>query len=196
MAQAQGAAARTESGMKLQWTSLLGVAALAIATGLTAVSTAKAGGVRARLPEDQVADYIIGKIMDNFQYRGRVKIGEWRVEEPRISYTHPVFEIAFRKRIFDPAALPESFDVDFRIDMRAVKYIAISRGILHVDCFTPCVDVTSNGQSGHYSYFWINNVAVSNFLEASRINSAFLDLKAYNPTPIDPYIDARVGRRR
>ena len=137
--------------------------------------------------DDWVAAYIIAKMLDNFQYRGFADGGDWLITDPVIAYERPYFTISYLKRTRVPGEFDREFAVGFRVDMRDVKSAAISTGALHVDCFSNCVDATSNGATGRYNYFWINGVQIHNFVDASRVNRAFEALKALNPTPKDPF---------
>ena len=140
-------------------------------------SPVEAGRIaRPRLGEAETAAYIIGKILDNFDYRGRTVLATWTVEKPVIAYRRPYFDISFLKHVYPNAAPPEDYGMRFRIDVQRARSIAIETGVLRVACFANCVEVESNGKTGRFPYFWINAVAVDNPVDARRLNRAFARL--------------------
>jgi hypothetical protein len=141
------------------------------------VAPAAAAERGARLNEDQTAAYIIGKILDNFQYRGRTKLATWTIDRPEIVYQHPYLDISMLKRMFPRDGLPEDYGMRFRIDVRKTRTLAIETGVLRVACMADCVEVESNGQTGRYPYFWINAIAIDNPADAARVNRAFVRLQ-------------------
>jgi hypothetical protein len=161
--------------------SLAALLAIAVASPTTSSFSAP------RSSEADTASYIISKILDNFQYRGREKLSTWTIDNPVITYRHPFFDISFVKQMHTDGAFDESFEIHFRINMSNTKSVGIVTNVLRVDCISNCVDVVSNGQVGRYPYFWINAIVVNNPIDARRIDRAFIHLQSFARIPREPF---------
>jgi hypothetical protein len=175
----QGHALASRSAIVLRW-----LAAMALVAG---GSPAWSAETRLRMSEADTASYIIGKILDNFEYRGREKLGTWSIENPVVTYTHPFFEILFTKHVAVEGDFEQTFNVHFKINVADSRRIEISTGVLHVECVSNCVDVVSNEQAARYPYFWINAVKFRNNMDAVRVSRAFAHLQTFNNVRREPF---------